>query len=375
MKNRILPRLLGAALLATALAAASPAAAESSFFNALVEPGERLQLAVGVLDDGTGGTMRNIIDENGDLVRLEIPGKVRLRSPRLNLDCEYLLYEPERELLEAKGNVVIIREDVTAKGQHLLYNIETGEAVLTGAPEVEQRSPENNTNFHGMENLDISPGEDGRMRVTMTGGEAIHGTVLPGTGTPEGGTATSTGSGMSGLGDNLNITTRRKGTADPLVLLSMGAEGAFELFRAEGAVYLESDRLNMRSDELEFSGPEQRIEALYNVFIRQDGVTADCGRMVYDLVKDEITLSVDPEIREERSAGTVARIFDIASYVIQRNPDGSTSTQSFPDPNKESQMVFESAEQEAGAENETSGSDEPREIRIESLDQNGAQAP
>ncbi|MCC5875405.1 MAG: hypothetical protein JJU11_04205 [Candidatus Sumerlaeia bacterium] len=339
---------------------------QEALFNALVEPGETMRLSVGVFPDGTGGTMRNLLDSEGNLMRLEIPGLVRLRTPRIDLDCEYLLFEPESNQLVARGNVLVTQEQVRATGQELVYNLETGAVVVTGAPEVLQQSEESSAEFTGMETLRINPGEEGRMQVLMTGGERIVGLM---SGMAANGGDTTTGSapsgGMSGLGDDVRITTRPKGSEPAHVLLNMAEQGEFELFRAEGNVLLESTQMNLRSDQFEYNGIDQSIEALYNVFIRQDRVTAEAGRMVYDLVKDEITLTVDPEIREERGPGTVARIFDIASYVITRNPDGSVTTESFAYPNKDSQMVYESVETTTPSTNNGPVDDEPREIHLD----------
>lgn len=340
---------------------------QETLFSALVGPGETMRLSVGVFPDGTGGTMLNVLDDNGELVRLEIPGLVKLRTPRIHLDCEYLLYVPADETLLARGNVLVEQEGVRATGQELVYNLETGVVVVTGSPEVEQQSEESSAEFTGMEVLRIDPGTEGRTQVLMSGGERIVGTMSetrPATG-EEG--AAPEGVGMGGLGDDLRITTRPKGNVEPVVRLNLGEEGAFELFRAEGNVLLESTRMNLRADQFEYSGTEQRVEALYNVFIRQERVTAEAGRMVYDLVEDVITLSVDPQIREERPGGTVARIYDIASYVIRRNPDGTTTTRSEAYPNRESQMVFETMEQQTSVNGTQNGAldSEPREILID----------
>lgn len=352
-------------VIAASTATAPAQDGQEALFNALVEPGETMRLSVSVFPDGTGGTMRNSLDSQGNLTRLEIPGLVRLRTPRIDLDCEYLLFEPETSKLVARGNVLVTQEQVRATGQELVYNLETGVVEVTGEPEVLQQSEGSSAEFVGMEILRIDPGEEGRMQVTMTGGERIVGLMSGLDSNGANGTAeSSTTGGMSSLGEEVRITTRPKGNEPAHVLLNMAGEGVFELFRAEGNVLVESTQLNLRADQFEYNGIEQSIEALYNVFIRQDRVTAEAGRMVYDLVRDEIELTVDPQIREERGPGTVARIFDIARYVITRNPDGSITTESFAYPNRESQMVYESVETSAPTNNGTVD-DEPREIRLD----------
>jgi lipopolysaccharide export system protein LptA len=337
--------LLGLMLLATApLAAAEVEGLD--FLDRLAGPGGNMRMSIGKLPDGTGGNSLLFLNADGSIGSLEIPGKVRLRSERLNLDSLYLRYDPKEGVLIARGEVLISQDGVEARAEELRINLRTNEMVFTGKPSVVQDSPEQSATFSGMEVLTIEPGEAGRVQVVMRGGEEIVGRIRQGAAngdTTTTGVVTALPSG-SDFSRNINVSTRARGASKPVMRLNLAEGGAFDVFRADGKVLLENEGLRLVSDVLEYSGPAQRVEALYNVYVSTGRVTADCGRFVYDLARDVITLSVNPDIREQRRPGSVMRIFDIAEYIITRNPDGTIATETVADPTKEQQLVLESTD-------------------------------
>src|SRR5690606_36597156 len=124
--------------------------------------------------DGSGGIMRTRSLEDGTFARMEISGAVSLRSTRINLDSEYLLYDAENEMLTARGNVDVDQEGVESTCEELFYNLATGQVEMNGSPVVNQISPERTARFEGMDQFLIMTKEGSdEKEIRLVGGEEI----------------------------------------------------------------------------------------------------------------------------------------------------------------------------------------------------------
>ena len=91
-------------------------------------------------------------------------------------------------------------------------------------------------------------------------------------------------------------------------------------------MFLRTENFDLRSDQLEFRGEKQTLQADSNVYLKQADLDADCGKMVYDLKTDIMTLTMDPVVRQATPTGrTVAR--ELESFLIHHKPDGTTFTE------------------------------------------------
>ncbi|CAN5269699.1 hypothetical protein BH09SUM1_BH09SUM1_05040 [soil metagenome] len=347
-----------AVVAAALVSAAGITPAQQSFFDALAGPGESVSLQVGVQKDGSKGAVMTKNGPDGKVMQFETNGRTVLKSPKVNIEADHLNFLADKSILEADGDVLIDQTGIIAKSQKLTFDTVTQEIHLTGAPHVEQSSDNGKSVFQGMEEFIIIRHESGATEVQMRGGNEIicemtspkpagaatgaapadgakptpspAATPAPSSSGPQG-MLPSKPTGFAGLGENVKIVTRAREDKHPLVLASTSKEGAFSSFRAEGSVVLESETMNLRADQLEYDAPKQVVDALYNVFIKQDQIDADCGRMHYELDKNRIELSVNPDIRENRPDGKL-HLSQMDSYIITRGVDGSVSTQGIPGP-------------------------------------------
>lgn len=74
-----------------------------------------------------------------------------------------------------------------------------------------------------------------------------------------------------------------------------------------GLIRIESEKLNLECENLKYdiSSAGRILEARYNVHVdlRERGIKADCGLLVYDLDKNVITLTVDPYVQQTTADG------------------------------------------------------------------------
>jgi len=65
-----------------------------------------------------------------------------------------------------------------------------------------------------------------------------------------------------------------------------------------GLIRIESDKLDLRCENLQYDAGKS-MEARYNVFVdlHDEDIQADCELLVYDLVKNTITLTGEPYVR------------------------------------------------------------------------------
>lgn len=317
--------------------------AQKELTEQLGGPDDSVELRFGVLPDGTGGKMTMVGAKSGGLKSFEIPGIVQIRSKKLNLDSQYIRYDAEKKILEAKTNVSIDQAGVKATAQMLTYDFNSGVIVLSGSPDVRQVTDQNNGHFTGMDQFTITRGQNGKTEVRMTGGESILCELTPIEGAAPKAAGDTPGApankGFAGMGDRVKIVTRTLGKEKPNVSLSTGEGGTMGTFYARGSVVVESDTLNLRTDQLQYDNPRQIVEALNNVYVKQENVEAECGRMEYNIAADRITLSINPVIRKEEP-NQIVKISDITSCIITRNPDGTSNTDVIPPPDRLSKTEF-----------------------------------
>lgn len=376
MTSRRLPIRPCTLLLAAGLIFGTAAAyGQGSFLETLAGPGETVELTYGRFDDGTGGKLITRTTPDGG-TSLEIEGRVHLQSPNLVLRSHYLYYDAEKDILIARGevfveqpdavvtsddlhydltenlmiltgNVAVTQEAFTARSERLEYDSDDDHFILTGTPVVDQHTPENKGHFEGMEVLDITRADDGTVRVLMTGGEEIICEIEPADSedTPAASASESGGGAFGGLGDRVRIVTRPLGQQEATVSMSTTEEGEMGQFYARGSVFLESEGMNLRAEQLQYDALGETIEALRNVTIRQVDVDAECGLMVYDLAEERIHLSIDPLVRQRRPGGYLV-ISDVESVVLHPGPDGETMMETNPLPDRDSRTQFVPDEEE-----------------------------
>src|SRR5690606_4150947 len=97
--------------------------------------------------------------------------------------------------------------------------------------------------------------------------------------------------------------------------------GELGLFRGEGSVRLQTEEIDLRSDELIYNAIAQSLEATTNVFFKKETLEADCGRLDYDLEAGRIVLTVDPDVRQF-DVDKVIRIWDNDWFIINLREGG-----------------------------------------------------
>lgn len=303
----------------------------SDFLKALVNPGEKMTLSLEPEADGAIRSWKASIGSDNEFKQLEGEGNVVLLSPRLNLWCKKLVYDAETGLMTATGSVKVKQPGVDAECTSLVYTVKSGELVLTGNPIVKQSSETNSADFEGMEEFHLTRAETGETQIRLNGGDQIKcrmksvESTVPAPVAAPGDAAPGKAKGFAGLGNDVKITTDRKAANTPVVLLSTDQAGEFSLFHAEGAVVVESETMTLRSETLDYDASKELVEALYSVYIKQDTIDANCGRMLYELADEKITLTVNPEVRQTKPDG-ILNITQMDLYTIVKNPDGSMTT-------------------------------------------------
>jgi lipopolysaccharide export system protein LptA len=342
---------------------------QGSMFSKLAGPGEKVVLRAEKPEDGGENYMRSSTNPDGSIAKFEAVGHVVLRSPKLSLDADNLVYDANKGYLEATGNVTIDQESVNATCGKLQYDIESGVITLSDSPLVNQSNAQNKARFTGMDEFVINQ-KVVNTSVTMSGGEEIlceilqpeAGEEIPDSATPPPGEKTT--GDFAGLGKDILITTRPKDGVAPVVKVDM-ENGAFGLFRATGSVILKSDQINLVADQLEYDGIDQTVQAFNNVYIRQEAIEADCQELLYELSTKTITLSGDPYVRKQED-GKIQTISNMDSFIIIQNPDGTTSTQINAGPTGQPEIVFESPEEKTETQKAIELQDDPGEINLDS---------
>ncbi len=328
MKNIKIYTKLNQAIATMILTAAVSTASAESIFSALAGPGEKVTLKADPPAKGGEHYLRTSTNPDGSIDRFVGKGRVILRSPKLNLEADDLIYMASLNSLVAKGNVKIDQTEVQATARELNYDIETDTITLTGAPKVTQIAEGSVSKFEGMEEFQIKTLDDGSTDIRMNGGDEIICEItspdMPASGagavTPQ---ETSDG-GLSGLGGDVRISTQELNGEEPAVYVSTLKSGEMGLFRSVGSTLLNSPEMNLRSDLLVFDPTQDTVEALYNVFVKQKGVEVDCGRMLYNLDSEEIRMTIDPVVRQEKPDG-ISTLSGMEELIITKNEDGSSN--------------------------------------------------
>lgn len=283
---------------------AQPQPAGAGLLGRLSNGGE-VFFSTGRLADGTAGSFSIRRDrETGEQV-FEARGRLRLETPQFNLQSDALNFREAQRRLAATGSVMVRTPDFEATARDLSYNIANGEITLTGEPRVVQETRENRAEFTGMEMFIARPTEDSRRLVELTGTREIVIDFRPAgenAGAPAGGNAQSP-AGLEQLGESLNIRVSPRPDQHPRVRTILSPENDMEVFSASGSIVLKSTRFDLRSDELTYNAPTQRFEAVGNVYVKQEQMQADCGRLNYDLASGRVTLTINPEVLVFREDG------------------------------------------------------------------------
>src|SRR5688572_15280317 len=108
-----------------------------------------------------------------------------------------------------------------------------------------------------------------------------------------GATGALSAAGVAGCGGDGLIIWLWEGDKAPKVNASVRPDGELDIFRASGSVSVRSSTVDLRSDEFLYDAAANRVEALYNVYLKKGGIEADCGRMEYDVKSGTTRLTVN----------------------------------------------------------------------------------
>ena len=307
---------------------------EAGFFSGLAGPGGSVRFEYDAAPDGTPARVRISQTPTGDFGGLVATGTLLLETDEFRLLSQTLDYTPLDDLMVATGDVDIVRADVEATAQELRYTISNGDIALRGEPDVLQKTEGQNTRFQGMDLFTIRTQESGERTLDLEGDAPItidmDNAPEPAPGAEPAPPAEGQPQGFAAFGDKVTIVTSpRTGDGAPIpprVESRVNAEGALDFFRARGSVRLKSELLDLRADELLYEPERQIVEAIGHVFLRRDGIEADCGRMLYDLSSGQITLTINPVV-SQFGQSSVTTVSDIDYFIIVQRPDGGADVE------------------------------------------------
>ncbi len=100
------------------------------------------------------------------------------------------------------------------------------------------------------------------------------------------------------------------------------SNGDFSYLNMVGLIRIESERLNLECENLDYDKTNQKLDARYNVHVvlHQEEVDARCGHLVYDLGKNVIVLTVDPHVIWNSEKGQ-AEAYNMDSLTITLKPN------------------------------------------------------
>ena len=103
------------------------------------------------------------------------------------------------------------------------------------------------------------------------------------------------------------------------------SNGDFSYLNMVGLIRIESERLNLECENLDYDKTNQKLDARYSVHVvlHQEEVDARCGHLVYDLGKNVIVLTVDPHVLWNSEKGK-AEAYDMDSLTITLKPNNQT---------------------------------------------------
>ncbi|MDX2176887.1 MAG: LptA/OstA family protein [Candidatus Sumerlaeia bacterium] len=317
-----IPLAAAAALALSASAALAQGAAQGNFLEALAGPDGNVSFVANRTPDGKAGAVRMKTKEDGAFERMEAEGALELKTPQFALLCRNLVFDGAANRLEAWGDVRIDQQGLRATCGRMVYDVATKEILLSETPRVEQDSEGSKLVFEGMDRFRIVTREDGSNEVQIDGGaEQIR---IEFNQTGSGGSATGGAAGLGAMGDTVRIAVSPRGDTPGKVLTTV-RQSQLHTFNALGSVRVQTDTFDLRSDQLAFDNSRQRLEALSNVFLKQEDIDADCSRMEYALDTDVITLTGNPVVRKSSPEGRTL-IRQLERFVIRRNPNGTVTT-------------------------------------------------
>lgn len=334
-------------------AAAAPRSAPipPSIFSSLTAGGTgRILFVVNPHPDGRRGTVKAGLSSKNEFERMEAEGSLVLETPEFRLEALNIVFDGAAKRVEARNNVRVNQEQISATADNVVYDVETRTLVMTGKPVVTQRSVTSSTVFQGMDEFRLVRKDNGEVDVQMTGAEEITAeiiqaqptpTPIPPPDSPDSPTATppaegsdaaplpdanqlASAEGLAGLGRSVRIFVAPRGRQTPVINTSIAGQ-ELNSFSARGSIRLVTDSFNLRADQLEYNGRRKALEALYNVFLKQDGISADCGRIVFDIATGVITLNVNPIVHQVSATGATV-ISEIDAFILKRRPDGTYAT-------------------------------------------------
>lgn len=364
MNRRLNGLFLGAALALglTSAVSAQDENAKPGIFNQLAGPGGKVSFITKAHPDGSPASVKASTSPDGGFQRLEAKGRLTLESPQLYLECLQLVFNAAEETIHAQDQVRIRQEGIHSTSDAAIFQIQTGSAQLTGNPVVNYATEENQLHFEGMHTFQLDKDQDGGALMELRGPREIQ-IAIESKGDASG--TSNPGDGFAGLGRTVHIVAAPRGAVEPDVTMSSPGEGQMGRFHATGSIRLKSETFDLRCDELTYDAAAEQVEALYNVYIKKQGIEADCGRMVYDLATGRITLTIDPDVRQQDPSGTL-HIWNMDSFIIEQRPDGTIDTDIRGGPDDEPSMEFISApeapKEDSAADSPPAG---PAEIDIE----------
>jgi len=323
--------LVAAALLAAPILAPAQddekesALAQRNFMKTLAgESGKPVVFETDFNPDGRRSYVRMSQDDATGQPLFIASGQLKLESERLNLKCYDLAYRAADGILTAEGGVEVGSEGMDAKCDSLLYNLETGEVTLDGTDFVSQKTPENEVHFDGMKRFLVTQARDGGKNVRLEGTDAI---VVAINSLAE--AATGSAEGLSALGKEVRIETKPYGSQPPAVGASLTPESDLQSFNAKGNVRMVSDTFTVLAEELAYDAKAGIFQATGKVYMENDRVKAECGKMTYETATGKVTLGILPlvEVIDEDGQGkSVFSGYDVLSYTPREGqvPDFET---------------------------------------------------
>lgn len=280
------------------------------------ELGGSISLSTGRFPDGSPGSLHMGTDEETGQTVFHGEGRIRLQTPDMLLRCDRLEYVPDRDRLVATGNVEIETESLEATAELLVYRTDNQSVELEGQPHVRQETANGTSTFDGMQRFVMQPSADGLRLITLEGPEPIIMETIPAERDGEEEDARTAPDGLGNFGHQVRLVVNPRGDIKPRVRIHLDENDDLALFNAAGSVLLTSEDFNLRSDELSYYARDERFEAIGSVYVRHQTIEADAGRMIYDIQRGRITLTMDPDVRQVEEGEIVARMTGCDQVIV-----------------------------------------------------------
>ncbi len=93
---------------------------------------EKMTVYYKASEEKTAGDKTPAADEKNSIRKIEVEGSVFLSTPEETASGLTGVYDVENHEIRLNDNVVLTRAKNVLKGDHLVYNLETGKSVVTG---------------------------------------------------------------------------------------------------------------------------------------------------------------------------------------------------------------------------------------------------